>query len=453
MSKEMKRREFLKIAGISTVATAAVAACKSKNEIISNETGSSEPEGEMTYRKAPDGAPVSILGYGMMRLPMVAGSKNEIDQEMVNQEIDYAIAHGINYFDTAPAYTQGQSEHSLGIALSKYDRSQYNVATKLSNFSNWTKEASLKMYHDSFTNIGVDVIDFYLMHAISSIEDFNKRFMDNGMVDFLINERALGHIRNLGLSFHANPDTFNYLMSLHDSGRLHLDFMQIQMNYIDWNYADEQGAANTDASYLYNHLVERGIKVVIMEPLLGGRLASVNEHWDYELKSREPEQSIASWAFRFCGTHEGIMTVLSGMTYMEHLIDNTKTFSPLKPLNQEELDFLDKIATQYVKYKLIPCTGCSYCMPCPYGLDIPAIFAHYNKCINEGNMIEDAADSDYKKARRAFLVGYDRSVPKLRQANHCVNCRECVSHCPQHIAIPGQLNMIDRYVENLKQNK
>lgn len=451
----MKRREFLKIVGISTAATAAVAACTSKKGILSNESGSSEPQGDMTYREAPDGSPVSLLGYGMMRLPMLVGdgTNQEINQDMVNQEVDYAIAHGINYFDSSPAYVQGKSEQSLSIALSKYDRSQYNVATKLSNFSDRTKEGSIKMYKDSFVNLGVDVIDFYLLHGIGSIADFEGRFHENGMVEYLMNEKSLGHIRNLGFSIHSDKETFDYMMGIHDSGEAHWDFVQIQMNYVDWNHASEHGFRSVAASYMYDELVRRGIRIVIMEPLLGGSLASVNEHIDYELKRREPEQSVASWAFRFCGTQEGIMTVLSGMTYMEHLIDNTKTFSPLKPLSKEELDLLEKIATQYVKYNLIPCTGCSYCMPCPYGLDIPAIFAHYNKCINEGNMVEDPEDDDYKRARRAFLIGYDRSVPKLRQASHCVHCRECVSHCPQHIGIPGQMTMIDNYVEALKRNK
>lgn len=410
----------------------------------------------MTYRTTPNDEPVSILGYGMMRLPMIEGegNKKEINQELVNQEIDYAIAHGINYFDTSPAYVQGKSEKALGIALSKYDRSQYIVATKLSNFApaSQTREGSIAMYKDSFKYLGVDVIDFYLFHSINSKEDFIRRYEDNGMLQYMMNEKALGHIRNLGFSFHSGRSDFEYLMSLHDTGKAHWDFAQIQMNYIDWNHAEDESKSNTNASYLYEQLVARGIKIVIMEPLLGGRLATVTDHFDYEMKLREPEKSVASWAFRFCGSFPGIMTVLSGMTYMEHLIDNTRTFSPLVPLNEDEMQFLEDIATQYMKYQLIPCTGCQYCMPCPYGLDIPSTFSHYNKCINEGFMVDDVQDSEYKKARRAFLVGYDRSVPKLRQASHCVNCNECLKHCPQHIPIPGKLRMIDRYVEFLKKN-
>ena len=188
-----------------------------------------------------------------------------------------------------------------------------------------------------------------------------------------------------------------------------------------------------------------------MEPLLGGRLAKVPDFISTKLRQREPERSIASWAFRFAGTPEDVLCVLSGMTYMEHLIDNTRTFSPLVPISEEENRFLMGVASDIVELKNIPCTGCQYCMPCPYGLNIPAIFAHYNKCINEGNFPNHGPeDPDYKRARRAFLIGYDRSVPKLRQASHCIACGQCVSHCPQRIAIPAQMRKIDKFVEKLK---
>ena len=190
-----------------------------------------------------------------------------------------------------------------------------------------------------------------------------------------------------------------------------------------------------------------------MEPLLGGRLASLTEFLNKRLKEHRPDDSIASWAFRFAGTFPKILTVLSGMTYMEHLQDNLRTYSPLQPCTEEELNLLEDTAQVMLKYPSVPCTACKYCMPCPYGIDIPSNFAHYNKCINEGNIPHDSADPDYVKQRRAFLVGYDRSVPKLRQASHCIGCRECVDHCPQNINIPAQLHRIDQYVEELKQNK
>ena len=192
---------------------------------------------------------------------------------------------------------------------------------------------------------------------------------------------------------------------------------------------------------------------MIIEPLLGGRLSKVPQYVADRLKERNPEGSVASWAFRFAGTHEGVLTVLSGMTYMEHLQDNVKTYSPLVPLNEDELAFLDETAEIMQKYPTIPCNDCKYCMPCRYGIDIPAILLHYNKCVNAGEVAASINDEGYKKARRAYLVSYDRAVPKLRQASRCIGCNQCMPHCPQSINIPRELQKIDRYVENLKQDK
>ena len=186
-----------------------------------------------------------------------------------------------------------------------------------------------------------------------------------------------------------------------------------------------------------------------MEPLLGGRLSNVHDHIAAKLRQRRPEQSVASWAFRFAGSFPGVLTVLSGMTYMEHLQDNLRTFSPLDELTDADREFLEETAQALLRYPTIPCNDCKYCMPCPYGLDIPGILLHFNKCINEGRMPSSSRDSAYRQARRAFLVGYDRSVPRLRQADHCIGCNQCVPH----IDIPAQMQRIDRFVEDLKQNR
>ena len=224
------------------------------------------------------------------------------------------------------------------------------------------------------------------------------------------------------------------------------------MNYLDWDFAKKINDSNTDAHYLYDELQKRGIPVVIMEPLLGGRLSKLPQYLAKELKTRDPEKSVASWAFRYAGTPEGVLTVLSGMTYMEHLKDNLLSYCPLKPLTKEEQEYLQtEIARKIVGLENIPCNDCKYCMPCPYGVDIPAIFVHYNKCKNEGTLPTDSQDPNYRKYRRQFLIGQDRSVPKLRQASHCIGCRQCVSHCPQNIRIPHELHRIDEFVERLKQ--
>ena len=405
----------------------------------------------MTYRINPGNSDkVSILGYGCMRWPMIKDDqgKDIVDQETVNRLVDYAIEHGVNYFDTSPVYLQGQSEQATGVALKRHPRESYFIASKLSNFSNYTRENSMLMYKMTFENLQTDYIDYYLLHSIGGggIEAFNQRYVDNGMLDFLMEERKAGRIRNLGFSFHGDQKSFDAFMELHE--KYHWDFVQIQLNYVDWKHA---GGRNTNAEYLQGELDKRGIPSVIMEPLLGGRLAKVPQHIADRLKEREPQKSVASWAFRFAGTHPGVMCVLSGMTYMEHLQDNVGTFSPLQPLTESDLSFLEDTVVLMQEYPTIPCNDCQYCMPCPYGIDIPAILLHYNKCVNAGE-ITGPESENYKKARRAYLVSYDRAVPKLRQAARCINCGQCTSHCPQSIDIPKELRKIDRYVENLKRS-
>lgn len=453
--KTISRREFLKRFGLgAALTTAALTGCAPKNKQTTPKAASEPDSSKMTYRTTPTtGDRVSLLGYGCMRWPLVdqKDRNSPMDQEATNALVDYAIAHGVNYFDTAPVYGRGLSERVTGIALKRHPREKYFIATKLSNMRDFSREGALAMYRKSFEELQVDYIDYYLLHSIGGgdgIPTVKKRFFDNGVLEFLLKEREAGRIRNLGFSYHGDVKAFDYLLSLHD--QIRWDFVQIQLNYVDWKHA---GRRNTNADYLYAELWKRGIPSVIMEPLLGGRLASLNEHLTQRLKERRPEESVASWAFRFAGSPEGVLTVLSGMTYLEHLEDNIRTYSPLEPCSEAELTLLEDTAQRYLRYPLIGCTDCLYCMPCPYGLDIPGIFKHYNKCINEGNVSATSGDADYRRARRAFLVGYDRAVPRLRQAAHCIGCRECVDHCPQSIDIPAQLRKIDAYVEDLRQGK
>ena len=446
------RREFFKTAGSVALVMGglgAVAGCASKGGATTAAASSAEP-GEMTYRtNNGNGDKVSILGYGCMRWPMIKdeNGKDIIDQETVNRLVDYAMEHGVNYYDSSPVYLQGQSEKATGIALSRYPRESYFVATKLSNFSNYTKENSIEMYQKSKENFQTDYIDYYLLHSIGDGNAFRQRFVDNGMMEYLLEERKAGRIRNLGFSFHGSPEGFDELMAYHD--QYHWDFVQIQLNSIDWTHASGR---NAKAKYLQEELDKRGIQSVIMEPLLGGRLSKVPEHIAERLKERNPQGSVASWAFRFAGTHPGVLCVLSGMTYMEHLQDNVGTYSPLQSLTEDELAFLEETAELMQKYPTVPCNDCKYCMPCPYGIDIPAILLHYNKCVNEGEVAASSQDENYRKARRAYLVSYDRAVPKLRQAARCIGCNQCMSHCPQNINIPRELHKIDRYIENLKKD-
>ena len=459
---EINRRNFLKIAGAGAAAAAlAVTGCgKNGNSPVGKGGTMLLPEGEMTYRTAKNGDRISLLGFGMMRLPTLdnrSASQTDaaIDQEMVNSLVDEAIRYGVNYFDTSPAYCKGKSEEALGIALKKYPRDKYFVATKLSNFAEsvWSREESMKIYENSFKNLQVDTIDYMLLHGIGMGEDgmkvFNSRYIDNGMLDFLLEERKKGRIRNIGFSYHGDIAVFDHALAMD----IDWDFVQIQLNYVDWKHAKEVNERNTNAEYLYGELQKRNIPAIIMEPLLGGRLARLdNKKALAKLKQSDPEASPASWALRYAGNPDGVLTVLSGMTFREHLRENLRTCSPHKPLSQQELDMLEEVAQIMLSYKTIPCNTCQYCMPCPYGLDIPSIFVHYNKCLNEERYINDIHDEKYQQARNEFLIGYDRAVPRLRQADHCIGCNKCSPHCPQRIDIPKEMDRIDKYVRLLKKN-
>ena len=457
--KEINRRDFLKKigAGAAVVSAASITGCTSAD----NNSAAQAGDGKMTYRTNPrTKEQVSILGYGCMRWPMIGqdrerGITGVVDQEAVNSLVDYALEHGVNYFDMAPVYLNGLCEEATGVALSRHPRNSYFVATKLSTHRKelWTLDVAKEMYANSMKKIGVDYIDYYLLHSTGgegSIENVRARFFDNGVMDFLLAEREAGRIRNLGFSFHGSQEIFDYMLSLHDE--IHWDFVQIQMNYVDWNHAQEQNKRNVDASYLYGELEKRGIPVVIMEPLLGGRLSKLSDNLLAKLNGRDPDRSAASWAFRFAGSFDNVLTVLSGMTYMEHLQDNLKSYSSLVPLKDEDKAFLEDVALLMLRHPQLPCNYCQYCMPCPYGLDIPGIFKNYNACLAEDALPTSSGDPDYRRNRRRFLKTYNQ-VEQERQAEHCIGCRQCIEHCPQNIDIPKQMARIEKYVDNLRFKK
>ena len=473
MAKKINRRDFLKIfGGVTAGSSTLLAACKDGAKQTTADL--QEPhKDKMTMRVNPKtNEKVSILGYGMMRLPMQEVPKGvenvdpQIDQETVNKQVDYAIEHGVNLFDTSPAYCQGRSETATGIALHRHPREKYFVSTKLSNFApeTWDTKSSKEMFENSLKNLQVDYIDYLLLHAIGQnaknlqgeeldgMETLHARYIDNGILDWLVEQREKGRIRNLGFSYHGDVKVFDTLLQWMDEGRYHWDFVLIELNYLDWNFANEINSGNTDAVYLYGELEKRHVPAFVMEPLLGGRLANVPEFVVAKMKAKRPEDSVASWAFRFAGTPKGILTVLSGMTYMENLRENIRTYAPLEPISKEENDFLMEVAQDIYNLNTIPCNVCNYCMPCPYGIDIPANFVHYNKMIQEGNIPREKQHPEYRKHRRNFLIGYDRTVPRLRQASHCIGCGECLTHCPQRIDIPRELHKIDVMVENLKRD-
>lgn len=439
----MDRKQFLqRTAGAA--AGLGLAACTNGKTVKS--ASDSGEGGEM----AANYPGVGLLGYGCMRWPLKDNGNGEkvIDQEQVNRMVDKALEGGINYFDAAPVYLGGNCEAATSEALNRHPRDKWLLATKLSNFKEWDYESSVAMYRHSLELFKTDHIDYYLLHSLSGGADFEKRFGSTGIMQFLLAEREAGHIRNLGFSFHGPESGFDELMALHD--RYHWDFVQIQMNYLDWEYP---GPRNSKASYLYAELEARDIPVVIMEPLRGGALASLPKVSALKLKEIEPDRTVASWAFRYLGGFPRILTVLSGMSEMEHLRDNLNTFRQLKPLTDKELELLYEIAEDIDSHPLIRCTACRYCMPCPYGIDIPGIFAFYNNSVNEGTYVSSQEQKNYARIKRRYLLSYDKAVQSSAQADHCISCGKCVKACPQHISIPKELRKIDIYIEDLKQDR
>ncbi|MCQ2173841.1 MAG: aldo/keto reductase [Bacteroidales bacterium] len=438
----MNRRDFLKTAG-TAAAAASVVACGVRTE----ENTGKKTLGSMSSNMEG----ISLLGYGCMRWPASDGENGEkvIDQEAVNSLVDRAIQAGVNYFDTAPLYIGGKSEQATANALLRYPRQSYRLATKCSNYKNldYPIEEGVNMYRHSLEVFKTDYIDYYLFHCLTGFEDFRDRFIGNGLLDFFLEERKAGRIRHLGWSYHGDREGFDRILELHS--KYHWDFVQIQMNYVDWKHTD----GDVEAEHMYRELDRLEIPVIIMEPLLGGRLSEVPSAVSRLLKGREPQSSIASWAFRFCGSFPRILTVLSGMTYMEHLEDNLDTFCNFRPLSEEDFTLLEQAAVMIKEFPTVGCTGCQYCMPCPYGINIPGIFKFYNSNITDGTYAVNAAQKNYGRIKRRYLLEYNKALPTVRQADHCTGCQICETRCPQGIDIASQMRRIDRYIEDLKQDK
>ena len=448
--EDMNRRQFLQRLGMGAGSALAMMAMEPLNVLAGNSAKPGQlkydaDENKMTYRvQHGSGEKISLLGFGMMRLPD--------DQEQVDQLVDYAIAHGVNYFDTAPMYMGGRSEVLTGNTLSRYPREKYHVATKMSNQNrrSWSFDDSKRMYETSLERLKVDYIDYYLLHSIGGgMDSLKGRFLDNGILDFLLREREAGRIKHLGFSYHGDVRDFDWLLDHQDE--YHWDFVQIQMNFLDWRHASmRQGwRHDADAEYLYDKLEKKGIQAVIMEPLRGGAFGRMASELADQLKAVRPNDSTARWAFRWVGSYPNVLTTLSGMNRMDHLVDNVATFSPLEACTEAENKLLADIADQMSGFPTIPCTTCEYCMPCPYGVNIPGNFAYYNEAVNEHILpLPDKQAPDYMARKEKFAEGMRKALPDVAKwANQCTDCEACLPKCPQQIRIPNQMA---RIVETLR---
>lgn len=445
--RTISRREALKHIGFGALAIAGgysfITSCKGK---VKDEAAN----GTLVMAKKKDditGKEISLLGYGCMRFPTYdTGEKNErgraimaIDMEKSQALIDHAYASGITHYDTAWNYHNGKSAEAIGTMLKKYPRESFTLCNKMPGWLITSPEKAQELFNTQLQQCGVEYFDYYLCHAISNQAGYDKPYEELGGYDVLAKEKTNGRIKRLGFSFHGSKELFTYILD-----KRQWDFVLLQINYIDW--------VDQEAEFFYKEAEKRGIPCMVMEPLKGGALASLTPDADAILKEAAPDSSVASWAFRYVGSLPNVLCVLSGMTEMEHLKDNLKTFCNFKPLSDAEKAVLDKAIAEFRKYKQIGCTACRYCMPCKYGVDIPAVFAAYNKCVKESNIpdMNGPRDSKFNKKKRAFLATYMNTVPEGSRADKCINCGACKSACPQLMDVPALITDIKNMVKELE---
>ncbi len=365
------------------------------------------------------GREVSKLGFGLMRLPKKYEDKEEIDRDEAFRLIDLAMKSGVNYYDTAYFYHGGDSEQFVKDALSRYPRESFMLATKLPG--TYMRDNNLhtdELFNGQLKKCGVDYFDFYLLHAVN--RDIMKTFEADKSYEYLSEQKKAGKIRHLGFSYHGDYEFFVELID-----KYKWDFVQLQINYYDWD------AQNAKA--YYKALEERGIPCIVMEPVRGGALHSLNDE-ARKVFEELGDKSPASYALRYVAQLPNVLTVLSGMSTYEQVEDNLKTFDDLQPLNEDEAKAVEKANILFRNNFAIPCTDCKYCVEvCPAGIDIPACFKAYN----EYNKTRDTDD---------FSKAYD-IISEEKRADLCINCKACESRCPQQIKIPDKLRRVKELSE------
>ena len=421
--------------------------------------GKEEPQkDQMTYTHVSrSGDSVSLLGFGCMRYPVMPGENSprspNINEAAAFELVDYAIAHGVNYFDTAWGYHNGASQIVTGRALHRHPRESFFLATKMPGYLAPTLSRAREMFETQLALCQVEYFDYYLLHNLSLVSKFRETYEKEGVLNYLLEEKKRGRIRNLGFSFHGDKEMLDYVLG-HD---FPWDFAMIQVNYHDLlhelvpnPFIKRSVPSPAPARWMLDRIVESKLPFVIMEPLLGGRLARLNGQAKQILQGERPDDTPASWAFRYVAGLPNVLTILSGMTYREHLEDNCATFSPYVPLSSKEEIVLKKALASFVQAYNIRCTTCGYCMPCPYGVDIPTVFKHHNQCLDDNLVPKDARDPSYDAMRKQYLASLNRRIPELATADHCTGCGQCLPKCPQFIDIPKEMIKLHEYSKSLR---
>lgn len=364
----------------------------------------------MVYKNF-QGIQLSALGLGAMRLPVIDGQEAKIDEEKTAEMVAYAMEQGINYYDTAWGYHMGNSELVMGKVLNQYPRESYYIATKFPGYDISNMDKVEEIFEKQLEKTGMEYFDFYLFHNVCEMNiDY---YLDEkyGIFEYLMKQKENGRIRHLGFSVHGDYEVTKRFLEAYGE---HMEFCQIQLNYLDWSFQKAKEKVEQVAAY--------GIPVWVMEPLRGGKLATMEEEYEQRLKSLRPEETVPAWAFRFLQTIPNVTMVLSGMSNMQQLQDNIATYAEDKPLNDKEMEVLLGIADDMIKKIALPCTACRYCTTkCPKGLDIPMLLEIYNEdCFTGGGFLAPMKIS---------------SMPEEKRPSACVGCRSCEAVCPQRIKI------------------
>lgn len=358
---------------------------------------------------------ISLLGFGCMRLPQRSEVRTDVDFEAGQKMVDYAVENGVTYFDTAYPYHDGVSEKFIGQALKKYPRDSYYLADKLPVIRLESEEDVETYFNEQLERCGVEYFDFYLAHSLDKHK--MQKMRDYKVYEQLLQKKKEGKIKYLGFSFHDEPPVLQEILDEND-----WDFCQLQVNYLDWELIDSKTQ--------YEMVEKAGMPCIIMEPVRGGALATLNEESAGILKQYHPNKSLASWAVRWAAGLPNVLTVLSGMSNFEQVEDNIQTVKNFTPITAEEQEKIDKALKIYKDANTVPCTACRYCMDCPFGVDIPGVFQIYN---------------EFKLGNNDFMFGYQYDhLGKEHQASACTACGACVPECPQAIPIPERMAEINK---------